>query len=353
MKNEKSNGLFAVLIAVLFNCMSGAFFGTLLGATPEAGAVAMNGIGLIPQVVQWIDPSVQIVKGLFLTGVYKEIWLGRVVDQLTKQADDTWLGKIRDDSNLVDNDVIHINKILDRPNVLLNHNGSIPKSPMGDEDIPISLERWDTENTNVTDAELDTISYPKMDKVTENHRIALHNFKMDRSAFNCAPSANATNTPIIAGLGSSATIEDYFKAAKESCDAMELSEEGRCMILSSAHLNEVFGLSNKFHDIFYSMQQGKITPMLYGFEIFTSMRNPLYNTTTNAKASFGTVATSVHKKGSLFFHKDSIFKAIGTTKIYMSRSDQNPTDRETLFGLRQRGIVRPVMEDFGYGAIVK
>ncbi len=285
--------------------------------------------------------------------VNKQVWTGRVVDQLAKQADDSWMKLIRDDSDLVENEVIHISKILNRPNVLLNHNGSYPKAQLQDEDIPINLERWDTENTNVKDEELDTVSYPKIDKVTENHRIALHNYRLDRSAFNCAPQTNGAFTPVIAGLAGTPTILNYIKSAKKKCDDMEMDEEGRIMILSSDNLNEIFDLDNKFHDRYYDSIAGKVVARLFGFQIFSTTRTPLYDTTNNTKASFGAVATSSHTKATLFFHKDALFKAIGKTKVYVSKSDNDPIERETVMGLRQRGILRPIMLDFGFGAIIK
>ena len=89
--------MFAFLTALLFNAVTGAAFGAVVGVSPVAGALGMNAISAV---VGTAMPS-----GVMRAGVLKEIWTGEMVKALRELLAGTWLDGIPDNSSLVDNDV--------------------------------------------------------------------------------------------------------------------------------------------------------------------------------------------------------------------------------------------------------
>ena len=105
----------------------------------------------------------------------KEIWTGEMIKAFRTAPEALgWLQRIRSYNQYVENDVIHFTEIGGDPAVLVN-NTTYPLNitALTDADKPISLDKFDTEATPVTDDELHAISYDKMASVQERHRDAL------------------------------------------------------------------------------------------------------------------------------------------------------------------------------------
>ena len=110
--------MFAFLTALLFNAVTGAAFGAVVGVSPVAGALGMNAISAV---VGTAMPS-----GVMRAGVLKEIWTGEMVKALREFLVGSWLDGIPDNSSLVDNDVIHLVDVGVDPDVLVNNTKVIP-----------------------------------------------------------------------------------------------------------------------------------------------------------------------------------------------------------------------------------
>src|SRR5699024_9718350 len=84
--------------------------------------------------------------------------------ELLKQLrhEHTWVSEIRSRQRWVNQDTIKIPKRGDAPKVLIdNTNYPIESNQRGDSHIVISLHKFDTENTTVTDDELYALPYEK------------------------------------------------------------------------------------------------------------------------------------------------------------------------------------------------
>lgn len=151
----KAKVFLTMIMAVLFNAMTGAVFGMALGVSPVAGAVGANAVALAV--------SGAMPVGVAREGVLKEIWTGELVKALREFLAGTWLDGIPDSSSIVDNDVIHLVEVGVDPDVLVNNTTyPIPLQALDDKDIAIQLDKFQTKVTPITDDELYAISYDKI-----------------------------------------------------------------------------------------------------------------------------------------------------------------------------------------------
>lgn len=105
--------LMTLLMAVLFNCVTGGMLAAAMGVSPIVGAVGMNCVGALL--------SGETAQGALRAGVCKEIWTGELVKSLRGFVAGTWLDGIPDNSSIVDNDVIHLVDVGVDPEVLVNN----------------------------------------------------------------------------------------------------------------------------------------------------------------------------------------------------------------------------------------
>ena len=105
--------IFSMLVALLFNAVTGAVSGAVIGFDPMVGALGMNAVAAVLGDVMPV--------GALRAGILKEVWTGEVVKTLRGYMEGTWLDGIPDSSSLVDNDVIHLVDAGVDPDVLINN----------------------------------------------------------------------------------------------------------------------------------------------------------------------------------------------------------------------------------------
>ena len=279
-----------LLTAVLFNCFTGSLFAAAVGASPAIGAAAMNAIAMLPD----LAPS-----GVLREGVYTEVWTGEVVKQFSDAENEAFLNGVPDYSRFVENDVIHLVDAGVNPDVLINNTTyPIDVQNLSETDIAISLDKYQTKATPITDDELYACSYDKMKLRKEQHGDAIAENKHNKAIHAFAPAANTEKTPVLSTTGE-VTAEgrrrlttDDIITAKHKLDKLKVPAQGRRLVLCSDHIEDLLRQDQKFANQFYNYTTGKIAN-LYGFEVYEYSRNPVY-TTAGAKKSFGAVAgTSV------------------------------------------------------------
>ena len=135
--------------AILLNCITGGIFAGAVGVNPAIGALSMNGIAAVAGLFA------PVTDGVLRVGVLKEIWTGELIKALRGGLEGSWLDGIPDMSSLVENDVIHLVDVGADPEVLIN-NSTYPLEiqSLPDGDKAISLDKFETKPTSVTDDEL-------------------------------------------------------------------------------------------------------------------------------------------------------------------------------------------------------
>ena len=290
------------IIALLFNMLMGAVFAMLLGIPIIAGAIMTVAIGTVMSFVP--TPA-----GALREGVYVEIWTGEMVKALREFLNGSWLDGIPDQSSIVENDIIHLVDVGVDPDVLINNTTyPIPLQALEDKDIAISLDKFQTKVTPVTDDELYAISYDKMARVKESHSNAISDAKFRKAAHSLCAQKNTDKTPVLKTTGEAdpdtgrlrLTVNDLV-SLKRALDNLKVPITNRRLVLCPDHVNDLLLTDQKFREQFnIDRNTGKIGN-LYGFDIYTYGDNPLYTTTGEKKALDATVAAGEFQCSFEFF----------------------------------------------------
>ena len=340
-----------MLMAVTFNAAAGATVAVAVGCAPEAGAVAGNVLALA---LQGGAPT-----GALRAGVLKEIWTGEQIKQFRTALESWgWLARIRSYNEHVKNDVIHFVAIGGDPKVLVNNTTyPIPITALEDADKPVSLDKFTTEATPVTDDELHAISYDKMASVQERHREALIETFGQHAMHAIAPAENKTGIPVLRTTGDVVEGRKLMTSAdllalKRSFDKMGIPKQDRVLVLCSDHVNDLLQTEQRFKEHYNINQtEGKIG-RLYGFDIYEYDGTPYYNATTGKKLAWGAVPAATDVQSSVAFYAGRMMKAAGSTKFYWSNAETDPQNHRNLVNFEQYGICLPLSETKCRAAII-
>lgn len=331
---------------VLFNAVIGFVLATMVGVLPAIGAVAAVGGSFLM--------GSFFPKGVAAAGVYTEVWTGEMVKALRSDNAAPWLDGLPDYSAYAENEIIHLVDIGADPNVLINNTTyPIPVVSVEDGDIPMSLDKFQTEATRVTDDELKAISYPKMQSVVERHREAIAISKYRKAIHAFGPQTNTAKTPVIATTGDNdngrrrITRADVI-ALKKRFDEAGVPTDGRRLVLCSDHIADLLLVDQKFSDQYYNYASGKISN-LYSFQIYEYQSNPYYSN-AGAKLAFKATPATGQYQASIAFYAPRMFKASGTTKFYYSDAATSPTMQESVCNFRHYFIALPKKQE-AIGAI--
>lgn len=266
----------------------------------------------------------------------------------------TWLDRVPSKNQWVGNDVIKLNEIGADPEVLINNNTyPIAVSSRTDTSTAISLFKYDTTNTKITDDELYALPYDKPGSVQEQHRLTLEERTQEHALHSLAPVANTANTPIITTTGAADGTRKRLVSAdliryKKQLDNLKIPKKGRVLVLCPDHVADLLLEDKALNMQYQNHTTGAIAKNYYGFEIYEDIYSPEY-TAGLAKIAFGSVTEG--KKASVLFLAQRTAKARGSVNRYMSKAEDNPTNRETVVGFRLYFIAIPTSL-LGQGAIV-
>ncbi len=340
-----------MLTAVTFNAAAGATLAAAVGADALTGAVGGNVAALL---IGRMAPA-----GTLRAGVFTEIWTGEMIKAFRTAAEALgWMNRIRSYNQYVNNDVIHFVAIGGDPAVLVN-NTTYPLAitALADADKPISLDKFSTEATPVTDDELHASSYDKMASVQERHREALRESIARRAIHAIAPDENAVDIPVIKTTGAAEgsrlqmTFTDIL-TMKRKFDAMGVPAKDRILVLCSDHVNDLLATEQKFKE-HYNINQtdGRICRM-YGFDIYEYDGTPYFTMATGKKKAWGATTAAGDARASVAFYAGRMMKAYGSTKFYHSEAKNDPLYHRSLVNFDQYGICLPLSGTKCRGAIV-
>ena len=342
--------IIGLLAAVVFNSVTGSVLASTVDVSPLVGAAVMNGVAAVAGRL--------VPAGALGEGLYTEVWTGYMVKAMRTAAEKLgWYNMIKSFDQYVDNDVIHLVHVGVDPTVLIN-NTTYPLQieTLEDADKAVSLDKFQTRPTVITDDELYALSYDKIASVIERHREALDETKYAKAIHAIAPEQHGTKTPVILTTGAPAadgtrktiTRSDII-AMKKKFDDMRVPLSGRVLVLCNDHVNDLLESDQKFADQYYNYTSGKISNM-YGFEVYEYNECPFYDTTTKKKVAYG-ASTEGKQHASVAFYAPRMMKANGTTKTYMSEAKTDPQNQQNLINFRTYSLCLP-MKNECIGAIV-
>ncbi len=285
-----------------------------------------------------------------MAGLLREVWTGELLKAFRQEA--TFLTGIPNYSSKVvggKTKSIHLVDVGADPAVLVNNTTyPIATSQRTDGDVAISLHKFETENTTVTDDEMEGLAYDKIKSVNESHVDALDDATGEMAIHSIAPASDATKTPVFNTAAAKFTIADIRKMKRKFDDA-KIPQKGRRLVLCPKHVEELLETNETFTKQ-YSLdnKEGKIGRLL-GFDIFEFVDNPVYNGGT--KQAWGAAQMAGDKESSVAFYAPRMFQAQGGVKMYFSKAENNPLTRESILGYRLYDIVMPKKAE-AIGAIV-
>ncbi len=296
-----------------------------------------------------------------MAGIFREVWENRVLEKLTTADQATWLEGVEDKSNKVTgSDEAQTINLIDfgvEPDVLVNNvDYPIPEQELNASNIPIALDKYQTKVTPITDDELQGLAFDKIDAVTKTHRTAITKAKYKRAIWNIAPAENTSTTPVLLTTGADdgtgrkrITFADIV-AMKKQFDDAEVPEEGRRLVLSTDHVNDILLFDNVFKEKYSNEQTGKIMN-LAGFDVYSYVATPYFDAATKKRKAFGAAPAEGDFKASVAFYAPRVVKAAGILKMYNSEAKSSPSTQKSTLNFRHYFIAMPSKKE-AIGAIV-
>lgn len=337
-------------MALVFNATMGATLAGAVGINPLIGAAGLNGAAVA---IGQLDLS-----NAMRAGIYTEVWTGEMVKAFRSSVESIgWLAKIRSYDQYAENDMIHFINIGGDPTVLINNTTyPIGVENLADTDKAISLDKYQTKATRITDDELYGISYDKFGSVIERHRESIDQTKYSRAIHALAPASHTAATPVLLTTGTAApeggrkmlTRTDIINL-KKAFDKMKVPTAGRILVLSPDHVADLLLNDQKFADQYYNYTTGKIANLL-GFEIYEYVDNPYFKQ-DKTKLAYGAVPAAGEFMASVSFYAPRMMRVTGSTKTYLSEAASSPTTQENLANFRHYFIALPLKNE-AIGALV-
>jgi hypothetical protein len=341
---------FLVLVAIFINCIVGGTIAALVGAPPVWGAVGLNAVAAASPL---FAPD-----GALRAGIYTEVWTGEMIKAFRDSvASLGWIDKIRSYDHYAQHNVIHFVHIGGDPSVLVNNTTyPIGVENLQDADKAISLDKYQTLASRITDDELHAICYDKMASVLERHKEVINAEKYKKALLALAPTSHSDQTPVLITTGTADGTrvrlrrEDII-ALKKAFDVQKIPTDGRVLVLCAEHVGDLLTTDQKFAEQYYNYTTGKIAN-LYGFEVYEYNESPYYTVSSRTKLAYKAVPTpATDRQASVAFYAPRMMKATGDTKAYLSAAESNPETQENLANFRHYFICLPLKEE-AIGAIV-
>ena len=298
------------------------------------------------------------IPGVAFMGLQVELWTGELIKGFRSSSG--FLSRIGSKDQYVVNNTIHLAQIGVDPKVLINNTTyPIASAVREDSDVPIGLDKFDTENTIITDDELHGLPYDKPGSVIEQHREVLQESTADKAIHSLCPAEDTDNTPVFFTTGDSngytnprkrATVADIIKL-KKALDDLKVPLEGRELVFCSQHVEDLLLTNQAFKEQWYNTKSGVLMDM-FGFIISQYVTNPKFVSTTLKKKAFGAAAAAATDlEASVVYYNKRAVQATGTATMYHAKAADNPQFRQSVIGFRLHHLCLP-KSNVGFGALV-
>lgn len=348
---------FSIFTSVLFSILVSTVMGGSIAVAASLPVFPCIGVAIAASFI-----PTHLTGGVAMATVFKEVWTGQVISALSTAEKATFLEGITNFDRYVnavgdEAQAIHLVYMGVEPEVLINNTTyPIPIQVLDQEDVIVQLDKFSTKATPVTDDELYAMSFDKIATVKGKHGSAIAKTKIAKAIHSLAPSGDTAAMPVILttgaddGTGRKKLVWADLLTLKRKLDNLEVAEEGRRLVLSTDHLNDLLEADEKFKDQFYSAATGTIYNR-YGFELYSYVKMPYYTVATKAKKAFGSIPSAGDRQASVFFSLERAAKATGWTKMYYSEAKSDPQNQRNLVNFRHYFIVMPTREE-ARGAII-
>ncbi len=349
----KTKFIFSMIFSLVVSLFSGVGLAMITGAPvlPLVGGLFAFSFVPLPQ-----------MGGIAVEAFYRQVWEREAIKSIDAQMKDTFLDGIPDKSKYVsgNEEMQTINSVYFgvEPDVLINNTTyPIPLQELDGTPVAITLDKYQTKVTPITDDELYALAYDKIKNVNDAHVGAIVKNRLKKAIHALAPASNVTATPVLltTGANSSDGLRKRLKwddviAMREAWVKAGFALEDLRLVLCPDHVNDLLLADLAFAKSYANYRDGIITNQL-GFEIREYSGNPYYTVSTKAKLDFGVTPTGTARQASVVFNKGLARKAEGIMRVYKSASSTDPQNQQSLIAYRNMFICLPSVQR-EIGAIV-
>lgn len=288
---------------------------------------------------------------------FPEVWLDRVIQNLDNSDMASFLEGIPE----LAVDVAQINEGMPSEknkiyvattefevDVLVNNNTyPIPIQEYEDDTIEITLDKYQTKQTPISDDQTIGASYDIIDVVTKSHVRSMLVDKIKRAIHAIAPMGATADTPIIEATGGPdnlvdgsgrkrLTYEDLVEARKQ-CKGFDSPR----LVLSPDHWADLALDRKNFGNQLVDYAAGKPKPNIAGFQLHKYDGDMPVYTAVKAKKPYGSIVEATDKVASVIFVKEAIAKKTGLTKQYFKKAGEDTATQSNWLNYRHYFIVTP------------
>lgn len=285
---------------------------------------------------------------------FPEVWVKRLLIKISSAVVAPWLNDIPEldvDVSVINaGDMSEKNKIYVptstfEPDVLINNTTyPIDAQPYTDDMVELTLDKYQTKVTTLTDDQVIGASYDRIDAAIASHARAIAKKKYAKAAHSLAPQTNGTLSPVVLTSGDLVngrrrlTYADLVALKAK----MNLNEDDQdlVLVLCSDHYNDLLLDRNNFGNLLIDYAAGKPAPRIAGFELHSYIANPRYSA-AGAKLAFGAVPTGTDFQGSFAFAKTNVAKKTGITKQYFAPAAIDPANQVNKVNYRHYFMALP------------
>lgn len=301
-------------------------------------------------------------RNVVTNDILKQIWINKIMEYFLPEG--SFIMRSEDQSAMVNYNVINLAEAGVDPDVLIDNAAyPIEVEERTDNPLEIPLKRLRTKNTIVRDAIAVQLAYNQLESVIRGHRRSLQRTVIQLAAFGWAPQAQTANIPVIPTTGKNIgsavvatsignanllafTLGDLAACQKAADDAL-WPAEGRIFVMSTQHRADLVAADALLFKQFSNIEKGKVLN-IFGFDIYFSQANPLYDNTAGTKNGYGSVPNGNSAPASFFYHESEMMRAMGTTDMFYRLRD--PEQDGDIVGFSQRFVALPYRSKYN-GAI--
>jgi hypothetical protein len=301
------------LLSILWNFIVGFVFALVcIGDSPlllaTSGAISVA-IGFAMGYINHRGKN----GGVAFSGLQKEVWLPDVKEQFYPPHE--FLNAGKDFSGFVNNHAINLAELAITDPVVLINNTSLPIPVVQPTDtaLQITLKRYSTQSTLVTDAVAKELAYDQKSYYIKRHQNSLFKQMSADAAMAWSPLQDSEYNAVISPSSSDpqALINAIIKLKSRfrkinAFDQMNL-------VLCPEHEAAISGENVILYKDFSGMPGAE----LFGFRLWFSSQCPYYTTSSGVKVTDGTpFNSSIHSNASFAFRSDEVGKALGEFDFY-------------------------------------
>lgn len=278
----------------------------------------------------------------------REIWINQIVGNLF--ASNSFAARSIDDSAFVNYKTVHVPNAGGKPSVTKGR-AEFPATVQTrtDNDLTYTIGEFTTDPFRIQNAEKVELSYDKLESIMGASRLALQEAVADDLLKAWVPS---TFTSVVTtgssvahyldsqtGNRKKVTLADILSVKKEF-DKADIPAEGRCALLDYEMYNELLDAltANEYHAFLASADAQKGTVgSLFGFDFY--QRSKALRVVADGSALASSAAATDSAAG-LFWQKDCVSRAIGSTDMFEQASDPTYYSDIVSFAVRAGGSYR-------------